>query len=98
MRARFGEGQHRRKAGIRPLEHLAPLGLGLLPESRLEKPAQLGPARTLVLSGKVLAREAKARNEILVELRLDGADRHVLAVLRLVDVVPGRTGVQDIDA
>src|SRR5262249_8033756 len=98
VRARLGKRQHRREAGVRALEYRAPLGTGLFSELFSKKLAQLGPARALVLSGNSLAPEAQAGNEILEELRLDGTDRDVLAVLRLVDVVPRRAGVQDIHA
>src|ERR1041384_5558950 len=98
VRARLGERQHRREAGVRPLERFAPLGAGLFLEFSSKQLAQLGPARALVLSRKVLGCDAQAGKQILVELRLDGTDRDVLGVLGLVDVVPRRAGVQDVDA
>ena len=42
------------------------------------------------------ALQAQALEQFLVELRLDRADGDVLAVLRLVDVVPGRAGVEHV--
>src|SRR5688500_13221537 len=93
--ARLGPGQHRREARVRAFEHLAPLVARLGFEYGRKPGAHFGPARAVVLAevGK-----PQALQQVLVEPRLDRADRDMLAVPGLVDVVPGRAGVEDVRA
>src|SRR5438105_14879481 len=61
---------------------------------------QLGPTCTVHLLGRIEL-EAERRNERAegrVELRLEGCERHVLTVDRLVHVVPMRAAVEQVGA
>ena len=93
----LGEIQHRRETGIGPLEQLAPLGAGLLPEQAREFLLQLRPARDVelrLLQARV--RQPALREQQPIELRLERADRDPLAVGAAVTVVPVRTTVERI--
>ena len=90
--------QHRREADVATFHDGAPLGTRPGLEQRGELLLQLRPARLVHLVRQALAGEAEALEQLLVELRLDRADRHVLPVLALVGVVEVRAGVEQVRA
>src|SRR5262249_57884776 len=96
MLAGFGPGEHRGEAGIRGVKYAAPFVPGFALERRGEAPPHLRPARAIVLRRQLAELQASA--ELGEELVFDGADRDELAVGGLVDVVPGRTAVEDVGA
>jgi hypothetical protein len=99
MTRRFARRQHRRHAGVDALEDLRPLVARLLAENRGEALLGRGPRFAVELGGQVLgALEAEAAQELVVELGLDRADGDVAVVLRLVDLVERRAGVEQVDA
>src|SRR5262245_17747446 len=95
---RLGEREDRREAGVRALEDIAPFVAWFRPEGRGEGLPHFGPTRALVLARQALAPEIQPGKELFVELRFDRAYGDVLAVPGLVDVVPGCSGVEDVDA
>ena len=89
--------QHRREAGVRALEHLHPLVARLRLEGRRERPCA-SPAsargRSAAAGPGASGAAAVPRRTVASIAPIDD----VLAVLRLVDVVPGRAGVEDVGA
>ena len=67
-------------------------------KAQVEGGPQLGPAGLVVLVGQRARREPEHVEEGGEELRLDGADRDLLAVGAAVDVVEGRAGVEQVRA
>src|SRR5712691_11892170 len=94
MAARLRPAKHRREAGIGALENLAPLVARFRLEAFRELSSHLRPARAVVLRGVFV--NPQSGKQLLEKLVLDGADGNVLAILGLVDVVPGRAGVENI--
>ena len=92
----LAEGEDGRDAGVGAVEHRGPLLPGTGGERVGEDLLQLRPAGDVALSGQVGVVEFEAFEEFGVELRLDGADGHVLAVGGLVDVVVGGAGVEEV--
>lgn len=91
--------EHGQAASVGAIEDLLPLASRLGPEGRLEDGPHLGPdgavpARRLVPAPALVVGEPEARDEDGVELRLERADGHVLAVARLVGVVEGTAAVE----
>ena len=95
---RLGDGQHGGEADVGALHQLAPLGAGLGAEDGGEPLLQLGPVAAVLLPGQLLALEPGEPQQLGVELGLDRADRHVLAVSRLVHVVVVGAGVEHVGA
>src|SRR5438046_6228431 len=95
MAARLRPAKHRREAGIRPLEDLAPLVARFRFEGFRELVPHLRPASAVVLRKR---RKSEAVDQFPVKPVLDRPDGDVLPVLCLVHVVPGRAGVERIDA
>src|SRR5207244_2952624 len=98
MIPRFREAEHRREAGIRALERLAPLVARFCLEGALEQGFHLRPAGAIVLAGELVLRNLQPGKELLEEAGFDRPDGDEFAVLRLVDVVPGRAGIEDVRA
>ncbi len=92
----FGEGQHRGDAGIGADEDLGPLVAGLGAEAFGEQLLQGVLARGVDLIGQALGVDTEAGQQLRVELRLDGADGHVLAVGGFVGVVERHAGVEQV--
>ena len=96
---RLVHAEHRGEADVGVLHDRAPLVAGAPAEQLGEPLLQLGPQGTVVLACELLvALEPGEPQELGVELRLDRADRHVLAVGALVDVVVVRARVEHVHA
>ena len=91
MVGHLAERQDRRHAGVAAREDALPLVARLrLRWCRVKRRRRSGqPLRSCCL-GSSLMLQAELLDELLVEALLDGADRQPLAVLGLIDVVPGR--------
>src|SRR5262245_14174459 len=94
----LGEREHRREADVAALHDLAPLVAGLALEDGGQPLLHVRPGAAVHLARQRLAREPGLLEQLLVELRLDRADRHVLPVAGLVDLVEVRAGVEHVGA
>ena len=91
--------EHRGEAHVGVLHQRAPLVAGLGGEHVGDPGLQRRPATLVHLPGELLvAIEAGDAHQLGVELRLDRADRDVLAVGAAVDVVEVRAGVEQVGA
>src|SRR3954451_932500 len=91
-------GEHRREADVGALHDRAPFVARLGLEDAVEPALELGPRIAVVLRRQVLALEPGLLQQQVVELRLDRADRDVLAVLGLVGAVEMRAAVEQVHA
>src|SRR5437667_7223029 len=80
----LGHGEHRREADVGAFHDRAPFIARLGAEDRLEPALELRPGVAVALRRQALARQSGLLEQLLVELRLDRADRDELAVLGLV--------------
>src|SRR5712692_4919684 len=94
MAARLRPTEHRREASIGALENLAPLVARFRLEGFRELFSHLRPARAVMLRRAFV--KPQFGKQLLEKLVLDGADGNVFAILRLIDVVPRRAGVENI--
>jgi hypothetical protein len=92
----FREGQHRRHAGIARLEDLGPFVARLHGEARRDRRAHRLPLRAVVLrAGEALFQRQEPR-KLGEELRLQAGHGDVTAIRRLVGVVEGRAGIEQV--
>jgi hypothetical protein len=93
----LAQRQHRRHAGVGALEDRGPLVPRTTLEAGRDRLAEVAPAGQ-VLAGRDVLPEAEQPHELLVELALQRAHRHVLAVGRLVRPVVRAAAVEEVGA
>ena len=96
MGPRLGEAQHRSEARVGSLEKLAPFVTGARKEEPPQPFRKFGPAPAVHALGQILALQTGQAQELRVELRFDGAERHPLAVGGLVAPVEGGAAVDEV--
>src|SRR5262252_5486608 len=94
----FGERQYRGDAGIAAGKYGLPFLARACSDDARKVLGQHRPALAIVLFGKGDRIKAQLADELGIEALLNGADREPLAVLGLVDIVPGRSAIDDVDA
>ena len=92
----FLQGQHGRETGIGAFQQRAPFLARLREEEPPEALGQLRPAGPVHAFRQHLAVEAGQAEEGVVELGLDGAECHPLAVRGLIAAVEGRAAVDQV--
>ncbi len=100
MRVRGGlvHAEHGCHAGVGPGKDLCPLIAAAGGEYRGELAAQLGPARPVQLRGQIRPGQPQARQQGRVELRFQGADRHIAAAGGLVGVIERGAAIEQVGA
>src|SRR5262245_41633233 len=98
MLVRLAERQDGRDAGIGAIERCAPLVAGPGRKYLGETRGGRGPRRLVQLRRQRRGIQPETLHQCSIELRLDGADGHVLAILRAVRVVEGRAAVEHVGA
>ena len=93
MLRRFEDRQHGGETDVAPLHDLAPLVAGLGLEHLVQFVLEVHPLILVHLRAEAVRIDAGLLHQFGVELRLDGADADVLAVLGLVGVVEVRAAV-----
>lgn len=95
MVRRLTQGEHRRHTRVGSFEDRCPLRTGTGQEAGGDRLAQPVPACE-VLAGGGVGRDAEKAGELVVELRFQGADGHVLTVRRLVAAVERAAPVEQV--
>src|SRR5262245_31449014 len=94
----FGERQHRCDAGVAAGKYALPFLARACGYDARKVLGQDRPALAIVLFGKRCRIKTQLADELGVEALLNGADREPLAIFGLVDIVPGRSAVDHVDA
>src|SRR5262245_16495970 len=87
MVVRYEQAADRRRTRIAALKQFVPLIAGLGQKHSLELLLQLRPFRAIVLCIEGVVGKAGKLAQICIELRLDRADRHVVAARTLVGAI-----------
>ena len=93
---RFPGFEHGSEADVGAFEDLFPFGAALGAHDGGDAVLHFGPAGAIVLLRQGFLREAGELEQFGVELRLDRAERDVLAIERFVGVVVVRAGVEHV--
>ena len=94
MLSRLGEGEDRGHTSVGVSEHRHPVIAGVSGKRFGEKAAQFGPTAAIVLCGCFA--DGQPVEQCGEELRLDRANGDPFLIGGFIDVVVGRTGVEEI--
>lgn len=92
----FIERQHGRSTGIAALEYLDPVLPRHAGNSLADQPARLWPIAFEFHVGERLRVEPQKRDELRPEILLDGCNRKPVPVSALINIVVGRTGIEQV--